>query len=327
MPKISRGVLAVIAVGACFVAFSWTAKELPTLYLHEPWQDDPYDAVVSFAIVAVTMLTALIALRASLFRRNEILPARRAVDLLRAGRANLILVAATLASDWLSVAFRTHRASWTGTTTLVTGGLAAVTVLAAGAAVLVRSAGRVLAAPADASAQPDWAADGLEFGERAAARLGPWRPGTLTALRRIDTLVVARVRRHPVLAAGVLALLAGAFIDAPQIAIEGYPVSLAALFITISACSLFAFFLVVGAYLRLVGRGADHPAPATRVLVLVSLSVPLAASFRGSLWWLIGTSGQDAGLPQFASLVAVTAAITGLAAVIGELLAAARRHR
>lgn len=326
-PAIARGVLASIAVGALFVAVTWTAKEFPALYVHEPWQDDPYDAIVSFAIIAVTMLTAIIAARAVLCLPSEPLPTRRAVDLLRAGRTNLVLVTATLASDWVSVALQTHRSSWTHATALMIGGLAVVTLLTGAAAVLLRRGGRVAPAYTEAPDQPDWAADALELSERAATWLGTLQAGVQAALRRVDIMVVARVRRHPLLAAGGFAAVFGTVFDAPQILIEGYSPPLAALFITISACSLFAFLVIVGAHLRLIGRSADQPTPATRVVVLVSLSVPLAASFRGSLWWLIGTNDRAAGLAQFAELLAVCAAAAGVLAVTGELVVRAARQR
>lgn len=63
---IGRAVLGVPFVGVVFFAFTWIAKELPVLYASEPWQDDPYDAMVSFAMWCVPLLAGLCGLRVPL---------------------------------------------------------------------------------------------------------------------------------------------------------------------------------------------------------------------------------------------------------------------
>lgn len=317
---IGRAIGGSLLVGFGFVAFTLTAKEVPSLYVHEPWQDDPYDAVVSFAIIAVSLLTGAGATRAALGWDSSALPARRVVDLLRAGRLNLLLVATTLASDWISLALRAHRDLWTGTTALVTAGLVAMSLLTGGVAVLLRRASHATTSYTTAPDQPDWAADAVECLARATGRLGRWQRPALAAVQRLDSVVVCRVRQHPLAAAALFAVLFGAFVDAPQIVIEGYPPALAVLFITITACSLFAFVAIVGATLRLVGRRAAHATPVARVLVLVALSVPLAASFRGSLWWVVGTNARAAGLPKLSWLLAVCASATAAVAVATQAL-------
>ena len=51
-----RAIISSLLAGCAFTAYLWGAKELRPLYVHEPWQDDPYDAVVSFAFICVPLL-------------------------------------------------------------------------------------------------------------------------------------------------------------------------------------------------------------------------------------------------------------------------------
>lgn len=69
--------------GSAYIAFTVLTKEIPALYLRQPWRNDPYDALVSFDFVALPLLVHIGALRVLLFRLYEALPARRVVDLLR----------------------------------------------------------------------------------------------------------------------------------------------------------------------------------------------------------------------------------------------------
>lgn len=321
---IGRAVIGSLLLGALFVGFDEVTKALRVLYAHGPWKEDPYDALVSFAIVAGTLLTGACAVRVLLCRASEALPARRAVDLLRAGRLIVALVAVTVASDWASVGLQTRRQTWTAVTALIVAGLAVLTLLTGVVGMLLHRATREAQPFADAPTSPDWAADGVEFCDRAAARLGRWGTGLRSALRMIDAAVVGRIRRHPVVAAAVFAVVFGMLVDVPQVILEDYAFPLAALVMTISACSMFAFVVLAGAYVHLVGRRQAHLAPTVVVLLSVCVSVPLVASFRGSLWWLIHTKGSAAGLPQFAELLGVGAVI---AAVVSGAAIAVVGHR
>lgn len=195
------------------------------------------------------------------------------------------VVLLTLTGEWVSVALRLHAEAWTATTGALIAGLALVTVLGVAAALALRRAGRAPVWQA-ARAQPDWLADAIALGERGAARLGRWRDLALAVLRWLDDEVVARVRLHPLLAAAVFSLLFAMAIDAAQIVLEGYTPALALLFVAVSACSVFAFVVIIGAYRRVVGRDAGSPSRAVLATIVASAAVPLAAAFRGSLWWL-----------------------------------------
>jgi len=323
---IGRAVLGVPFAGVVFFAFTWIAKELPVLYASEPWQDDPYDAMVSFAMWSVPLLVGLFGLRVALCRRYRPLPVRRVLDLLRVSRVLMGVVLLTLAGEWVSVALRLHAQAWTATTEALIAVLAVVTVLGVTAALALRRAGREPVLQA-ARPQPDWLADAIALGEREAARLGPWRDLALAVLRWLDHEVVARVRSHPLLAAAAFSLLFAMAIGAAQIILEGYTPALALLFISVSACSVFAFVVIAGAYLRVVGREAGLPRRAVLAAVVASAAVPLAAAFRGSLWWLLGTNDHDAGLTQLAQLVFLAALVTGVGTLAATTLVRSLRLR
>jgi hypothetical protein len=54
----------------------------------------------------------------------------------------------------------------------------------------------------------------------------------------------------------------------------------------------------------------------------VALSVPVVASFRGSLWWIIGAENSTAGLAQLAELtIAIPFAVGVVTYAIARLLA------
>jgi hypothetical protein len=321
---VGRALLAVTLVGLVFCAFSWTARQLPALYRYEPWQDDPYDAMVSFAMWSVPLLLGLCALRLPLCRRYQPLPVRRVLDLLRVSRVLLGVVVVVLVGDWVSVALGAHSDTWNATTAGLIVALVMMTALAAVAAVALRRA-RGEPLWRSAPAQPDWLADTIALGEREVHRLGRWRQPARILLRRLDLELVARVRRRPLPSAAAFSIAFGAAFDAPQIILERYTPALALLFITISACSVFAFVVIAGAYLHVVGRPAEPPRPIVLAAVVASAAVPLAASFRGSLWWLLGTNDGDAGVTQLAVLVLLAALVSGAGALAAARLMPARR--
>ncbi len=104
-----------------FVAFAFAAKEIRVLYVHSPWEDDPYDAVVSFTIFFVPLLIGLCIVRVPLCRRQQPLPISRVVGLLRGSRVVLGAVLLTLIADWIAVAVRANVAAWNSSTALWSG--------------------------------------------------------------------------------------------------------------------------------------------------------------------------------------------------------------
>jgi hypothetical protein len=309
---IGRAVLGSLWLAALFVASAVAAKELPALYVHEPWQDDPYDAVVSFAIFFVPVLAALCALRAPLCRRKAPLPVRRASDLLRASRVLVAVVLVTLAGDWISVALQAQRSAWSVATVVALGGLAAVSVASIAVARELRRAFRV---PLGAVPGPDWLADAITLAERAAARLGVLRPFALRTVRWIDCQILARIRRYPLTAAGVLSLAFGAALATSQSVQEGYVASGFLLVLAVAATSMFAFLAIVGAHLGLTGDARRPAGRVTHAGVAACVSVPITLAFRAAVWSLLGFHGQPGwlGLMLLMLVVATGAGVVAFA--------------
>jgi len=310
-------VLGSLLVAAVFVAFAWSAKELRGLYVHEPWQDDPYDAVVSFAIFFVPLLAGLCMLRVSLCRSRAPLPVRRALDLLRASRVLMGVVLITLLSDWVSVILQAHRSTWTHTTILVICVLALVTALSVAVSRQLRRVGRESLVGGDSAQMPDWLADAITLAEREAVRLGPWRQSALSTLGWVDRRLVTGARRHPLGAALALSLAFGVVLAIPKLLAEGYALRGLALVFAIGACAMFAFLMIVGAHLRLAGPGTRPQRRGGHAVVGACASVPITLAFRDSLWWLLGYSGRSAGWTQLwvlLLLLAVTAGVLTLGA-------------
>lgn len=322
---IGRAVLGSMLVAIVFVAFTWTTKELPALYVHVPWRDDPYDTFVSFAIFFIPLITGLCVLRVPLCRRDAPLPLRRALDLLRASRMLVAVVLVTLVSEWASVIVHADRGTSTSTTTVLICILGFLTAFTVAAARELRRARREPLWRADTPSQPDWLADAVALGERGASRVGSRRDGLLWALRWLDRQLVARMRCHPLRAAAVLALVFGVAVTSTQAIAESYAPSTALLFLAVAACGMFAFLVIVGAHLCLVGPRSDSPSRAIHALALGCASVPLTLAFRSSLWWILGTSDRDAGLAELTVLLLVVAIATGTLVLVGEPLVPGRR--
>src|SRR6476469_3123576 len=94
-----RSLLGAAVLGAAFTLFAAITTQDPAVRAHSPWQDDPYDALVSLtALLVPVMLLAGLA-RTRLCRRSEPLPAARLDGLVRAARLVVLLVAATVGVD------------------------------------------------------------------------------------------------------------------------------------------------------------------------------------------------------------------------------------
>jgi len=294
------------ALAVVAVAGWWLLKKIPTLYEHEPWQNDPYDAVVSFAVVAVSLLAVLV-LAGTLVPASAPGASRRLIDLLRAAWLLAWVVAGTEISDWISVIVRADRAAWSATTPIavaVLAGLTGFTVLVL--RILARARGTVSSWPQPPD-RPDWLDVGLLLLVTAAGRLGRGAEAS-RMLAQLDRTVLMQVRRHSLRVALVGAIALAGLTDTPQVVLEGYSLPLAILFFSISACSYFTFAMLAGGYLRL----APPRRPVrfgVRVTVATAAAVVLAAAFRTTLWPLLGITVAEAGPTQLVVLVAVAAAV------------------
>jgi len=329
-----RAVAGTLGLALLFILFDWSAKKLPGLYRHEPWRDDPYDALVSLSVFWVPPLAALCLTRVLLWSRTAPQPIRRLRELLRVSGVLLAVMMATLASDWISVVLRVHRASWTGATAVAIAGLAAVSLASLAIARELRRASRH---PFAEVAGPDWLSDVISLGKREAARLGPLRLCATRAVLVADRYVVEAIRRHPLLVAGALSLAFGLSTALLQGSREGYaPLVYVVLFMN-HVAGMFAYLAITGAFLGISGtpsrqRAATRSAAARRRAVhagiVACVSIPVTGAFRAELWSLLGRPGGHSQAYDLITLMlAAAAAVAAVTYAVETVLACAGRRR
>jgi hypothetical protein len=250
--RIGAAAVTALLTAVAFVAYLWLAKEIRVYYAHEPWQNDPYDAVVSFAFFFVPILAVLSFMRAALCKRARPLPVRRVRELLITSRLMLAVAGVTLGAEWLSVAAGAERELWDSATVVAVLALAVMTAVVAAAGVLVV---RALRATPPAKLGPDWWSDAATFIDeywRAGLPLGAVVPRF--AKWTIDRAARA-VRGRPLATAALLAITFGGLLATFQgFAEEGFAPAVFVLYMSVAAASMFAFLVIAGAHLQLAGE-------------------------------------------------------------------------
>lgn len=279
--RAGAAVFASLAVTVAFCAFTWWAKENTALDLSQPWQDDPYDVLVSLDFAVLPFGAVMIAWRTLLCRRYSVLPARRLVDVLRACSVGVGVCLVTQIGEWVALALGLHHRQWTPFTGLQIGVLIAFTAAAAQVLLLLVSATRRVRRVATAAAAPDWMADLVTLGLLAARRLT--RGGALRgAVRFVDTQVSGRVRRHPIAAGALLATALALPFTGAKVVFEGYPPLLVLLSFALPAAVLFAFVMLAGWLLRLVTPTWSHAPRWLPALVVACATGPAVFAFHDS---------------------------------------------
>jgi len=313
-----RAALASLVTVAAFLAFAWGSKEVRALGDHAPWQNDPYDAFVSFALFFLPFAGALLVLRVLRCRRFEPLPAARLVGVLRASGVALAIVAVTLTADWAAVVAGADAASWTTTTIWLVAALGGVTALTLVAARLAWLASRQTSS-LDARAGSDALGEAVALLRELASRLGPLEHPVAGSADWFERAIAVRIRRHPLAWAALASLAFGFGIGALMAREEGVA-PIVALIVVVAGCGMFAFLATAGSYLGLVHP--ERPLLGARrrladACVAAAAAVPIALGFRSSLWWLVGGTEATAGVAELTRLVAVVAVavFAGVAAV------------
>ncbi len=309
---IGSAIIATLLAAAVYSVTAGPVKQIKVIYDHAPWLNDPYDVFVSFAMFFVPLLTAASLARVPLCRRAEPLPVQRVIDLLRGCRVVLGLIVVTSLAQWVAVAAGANRALWNGATWLQIGFLAVTTVLTAMAVVRLRQVPlrRPGRAPADGPAAADWLADVIVMLGQQSRRLGPLAGPARAGLAWIDRRAAAPVRRHPLWSALLASLVFGIVTGGMQAIREGYAAGPAVLTVSLLGCGMFAFLAGAGGYLGFVRGPAILTGVPRRLLdavVITCASLLAALAFRNSLWWIVGSNANAAGLPALAVLLAITA--------------------
>jgi hypothetical protein len=320
----ARAAVRTLIVSVAFVLLAFVAKEVRSLAASSPWQDDPYDAVVSFTIFFVPLIVAVCFVRMRLWRREEPLQVQRVIDVLRGCRAALGAILVTLLADWTAVALRANSTAWSDKTWMLISGLGALTVIAMLTAFDVRRASSRLPRQAATDARaPDWLDDAVVVAERYLAGLGPLGAHAVDVLRLVERLVISRVRRHPMAAAAALGVGFGCALAATQVIVEGFGPTVW-LDILFGGSAFFAFIVAAGSYLGLVH--AESPmSPASRrgldAAVAGCAAIWVALAFRDALWWTVGTRAATARPIDVAELLGIAGSATFLAVLGSETLA------
>lgn len=326
-----RAIAGTLGLALLFILFNWSAKKVPGLYRHEPWQDDPFDALVSLSIFWVPLMAVLCLTRVLLWRRSAPQPVRRVRELLQASGVLLAVMMTTLTSDWVSVLLRVHQASWTGATAVAITGLTVVSLASLAIARGLRRAWRQPFQRSEAIDGPDWLSDMISLGEQEAARLGPLRPAATRVVRLADRYAATAIRRHPLLVAASLALAFGFSTSLGQGLREGYAFNVFLVLFINQVASMFAYLAITGAFLGIAGTpsrqlAAPQSSPgrrrAVRAGIAACVSVPIAGAFRAELWSLLGLPGSRSRAYDLIMLMlaaaAVGAALTYTAEAIRE---------
>lgn len=317
---IGRGIVHVLLACALFVAFAFVAKQVPRLYLHTPWMDDPYDAVVSFTIFFVPLVSVLVFLRAFSCLKKRPLPLRRVREMVRACKVALAGILVTLLAYWVSTALRANHQAWNTATFGLIGALALLTLLVGAVGQKVRSVSRLVESlEMRTGPEGDWLADIAGVLEDESYVLGPLRRLASSFGNWLKERAAPVVRKHPVGAALAVAVVYGLGLAVTQSIGEGITrPNVALLFFGVSACGMYAFGFMAGRYIAFLPAGPrSHPVGRLflRASIAAAASVPVVAAFRGSLRGAINLTGAGSAL-RLLTLLAVSACFIFVAALV-----------
>ncbi|MFI6155527.1 hypothetical protein ACIBCA_22900 [Kitasatospora sp. NPDC051170] len=301
------------AAGTAFTAFAYLTTQVRAVRAGSPWQDDPYDAVVTFTLFFVPLLGALGAGRMPLCRRDRPLPCHRVGQLLRTALVGTLLVGATLATDWAAVAVRADRGLWNGGTPWLIASLAVLTAVTALCLFLHRRAAGLL--PATARPDGDWLDDVAPL----VALLTHRHPRVGQGLARLTGLggVPGFVRGRFTALAATAALAAGLLVAAGLASGEGWPGALLfAVEAAVFAGGTFAFLMICNGVLRIAAPGPVSGARrAARIAATAAASaLPVALALRDPLWRLLGLGPRADSVGQWAVVMLAAALLTGVSA-------------
>ncbi len=281
--RAGTAIRAALVLLSVFAVVTWWTKETPSLDLRQPWQDDPYDVVVSLDFVVLPVLVLLGAARTQLCRRFSTLPSRRIVDLLRVCGVAVGVCLLTQAAEWIAVALRLHHARWNVATLWQVIGLLVGTLAMTAAASRLRAASHAVRRVSSPGPQPDWLTDTVALGLHASEKLGRYGTYASRLVRWIDVRILARVRERPVWTAVVVAAVLSLPIVAAKVVLEGYRPALALFSFLLPAMALFALIVIAGQYLRVVAPRSELRSPGVTATVVSCLSGPALFAFNDSL--------------------------------------------
>lgn len=266
-------ILAGLGVAGLFEVLTLVATQNKTVRAGSPWQDDPYDVVVSLALFAVPMLALAICLRLLAWHAPGAPDRER--QTLRATGAMMALVGLTAVFEWAAVAVGAHAADRTSTTSWLIAGLAVVSVLTAGTTGMLiwlrRPSG------SDHQWRHDWLGDVIVV-----TQWIPW-------VRQWGAPTAGWVRRHVITVfVGLSVLAAGGEIGALAVG-EGWTDPLLITWaLIIATTSNITFCVISNAVAGFIARpGRSEPQRITEISLLTGfIAIQITTAFRDAIWSL-----------------------------------------
>lgn len=292
-----------VAVAVLFEAMTLLGTQDKAVRAASPWQDDPYDAVVSVAQFAVPVLGLVIGVRLLAWH----LPGGpdRAHQMLRAAAVMSWAVAVTVGFEWAAVATGAHRAGRNGWTQALLAGLLGTSLLTVIVVVLLVCA-RYPRGSSD-SWHHDWLDDLVLLGQR------------LPVVRRwpiARAAVSARLHAMRIFAA-VSVLAASLIVGALAVGELWTDPLLIGWAFAVESTSIMAFCVISNTIAGFIARP-----PRNRVRRILEISgmvgcvtVQVAAAFRDTVWNIVG-SGPLESVPVLVALTIATGAIASLLTAI-----------
>ncbi|MDQ6933741.1 MAG: hypothetical protein M3130_00310 [Actinomycetota bacterium] len=280
-----------LLASALFTCFAVVTTQAKTIRAGSPWQDDPYDAIVSFTQFVVPALCVFIVLRA-LTGHGATRSAVRNAQLLRASALCAALVGMTVLADWAALLLRSDRPLWDHWTPWLVVALGVVSMAVVAHGVVLERAFRVTPWRA-ADLGEDWLADA----DRGLQRLGRRWPSLAPVSTPLASETTVRfIRRHLVPVALLLSLVAALGIVGALAVGEGWTNPwLIAWALFIETTSYFSFCMVANVLLVLVRRPPLSRSRRATELAVVSgcLAVGVAVALRDPLWRVLHRGEVD----------------------------------
>ena len=299
--RLARRVGAALLAAVVFTLFTVVTKEVPSVYAHLPWAEDPTDTFVSFALFLVPMCALIAAVRFALCRAGEPPPAARVAGTLGATWVALGAALITLVADWVGLIAASPSIGRDGTATAAVAGLVLTTLVVLAGTFALSAVPR----PLDGTGQPDGLADATIAGRAVAHRLGR-AGGPLESVATLaERRVAPRIRLHPVSTAAAVSVSFGIGLAVAAAREEG-PSAVSAFIGAVATCTMFAFLAAFDRWLRLVAPAgpAGRRRRLVRAAVVGAAAVPVSLAFRDAIWTVIPVGGvRDLG--SLASLVLV----------------------
>jgi len=259
-----------VALAILCAAFFNESKHLPILAAANPFAEDPYDAVSSIGFQLGLAVAGLTALRAWRYRRDVDVAGRPRTYLVRGAGIVILVVAVSLAADWIGIAS-------TGDALIVTPlvaalaamsgliGLEAIAFAAANLSAGIRIPGQGIGPQAGTDDSLDdlfsVAREIRDYLLSAFPRLRPW----WEQVARISTrpwlaswIAWLNPRRHPVRSVTLAATASGVAVAAAHALLEGAPADLgiafqiAAFFILVETIAACAGYALLGRFLGII---------------------------------------------------------------------------